>query len=58
MGVERISPHYNMKDKAAVSLGTKGGRKTKEIYGKDYFSDISNSRKVKKGWPKGKKRKV
>lgn len=41
-----------MKNKAAVSLGTKGGHATLSKYGKDHFSSIA------KGWPKGKKRKV
>ncbi len=42
-----------MKDKAAVSLGQRGGQKTASLYGKKHFSDAGK----KGGWPKGKKRK-
>ena len=40
-----------MKDKAAVSLGQRGGQKTASLYGKEHY------KKIAKGWPKGKKRK-
>lgn len=41
-----------MKNEAAQQLGSLGGKATVEKYGKDHF------KKIAKGWPKGKKRKV
>ena len=40
-----------MKNKAAVSLGRRGGQKTASLFGKEHF------KKIAKGWIKGRKRK-
>jgi hypothetical protein len=42
----------DMKSKAAQQLGKLGGQKTASLYGKEHF------KKIAKGWPKGKKRKL
>lgn len=41
----------------ARKLGKLGGQATAKK-GREYFKDISSMRKVKKGWPKGLKRKL
>jgi hypothetical protein len=40
-----------------VARGSKGGSHTRDAYGADYFSWLSQRRKIKRGWPKGKLRK-
>jgi hypothetical protein len=40
-----------------VARGSKGGHSTRDENGDDYFSCLSQKRKVKSGWPKGKSRK-
>lgn len=43
---------YEPKNESAQSLGKLGGQATKAKYGVDHF------KKIAKGWPKGKLRKV
>jgi len=38
--------------------GSKGGNKTRDLYGRDYYNWLSRQRKVKMGWPKGKARRL
>lgn len=33
-----------------------GGNRVKELYGRQHFVEMSRRRKVRKGWPKGVKR--
>ena len=40
-----------------IARGAKGGRSTRDENGNDYFSCLSQKRKIKSGWPKGKSRK-
>jgi hypothetical protein len=40
-----------------VARGSKGGSHTRDAYGAEYFSWLSQRRKTKLGWPKGRLRK-
>jgi hypothetical protein len=40
-----------------IERASKGGRTTRDAYGADYFRWLSQRRKTKLGWPKGKLRK-
>lgn len=36
----------------------RAGQNTRDLYGADYYRHINSQRRVRRGWPKGKSRKV
>ncbi len=45
------------KNKAAQQLGRLGGKACSQNNGPEHYKRMSEARKERKGWPKGKKRK-